>query len=127
MAPLSPGYEVDYGTGTLSANATTATIPNPANSRSYTVKVRAQNSSQQWGQWSPTATVTYFTDTVALKAIYNVMGGYNWTNSDDWNNDNTSIENWYGVTLDSASRVRAIDLDENNLTGRIPAEFGDLT
>jgi Leucine-rich repeat (LRR) protein len=37
------------------------------------------------------------------------------------------LDDWYGVTTDAAGRVTSLSLDENSLSGTIPAELGNLT
>ncbi|OHX66931.1 hypothetical protein NH26_11535 [Flammeovirga pacifica] len=72
-----------------------------------------------------------------------LMKFYEATNGDNWliknNNVNTSIpsdqqwnmendlDNWFGITTDDNGRVIAIELDNNNLSGTIPEEIGELS
>jgi len=63
-------------------------------------------------------------DRDALVALYNATGGPNWTNTWDLNAD---MSTWYGVTLNSNNRVSILDLYENNLSGSIPIEIGNLS
>ncbi|MCP4213769.1 MAG: hypothetical protein GY765_03885, partial [bacterium] len=76
------------------------------------------------------------TERDALIALYNSTGGDNWKNNSNWRNpgDPTQFnvpgtENtWYGVTCDAgATKVEAIDLSSNDLSGPIPAEINNLT
>ena len=65
------------------------------------------------------------TDSLALVALYNSTDGANWTNS--WNLADSSINTWYGVTLnDDEDRVATLGLSSNNLNGSIPSELGNL-
>ena len=59
-----------------------------------------------------------------LMAFYNAAGGDQWTNKTNWGSQN--IEDWYGVTVED-NEVVAIDLSDNNLKGKIPAELFYLT
>lgn len=59
-----------------------------------------------------------------LMALYNATGGDQWTNKANWGSQ--EIENWYGVTVEDKDVV-AIDLSNNNLKGKIPAELFYLT
>ena len=61
----------------------------------------------------------------ALVALYNATGGPNWTNNTNWLSDN-DISTWHGVRV-SDGKVTHLDLSQNNLTGMIPAELGNLT
>lgn len=64
-------------------------------------------------------------DSLALVELYYSTDGDNWKNKDGWLTD--PVRNWYGVSLDlQERRVRWIFLDENNLTGTIPDEIGEL-
>ena len=65
-------------------------------------------------------------DSLALVAIYNSTGGAAWTNNTNWLQTGQRVENWFGVQIDG-DRVQKIDLTENNLSGTIPTEIGDLT
>ncbi len=64
------------------------------------------------------------TDSLALAAIYNTMGGDTWTDNTNWLNG--SVDTWNGVTV-SNGRVKELDLNSNNLQNSIPAEIGNLT
>ncbi|GEM_PF-4128689 len=63
-------------------------------------------------------------DSLALVAIYQNMGGDNWKRNDNWLVGNVDI--WYGVTVVD-SRISALELSSNSLTGRIPTEISNLT
>ena len=65
----------------------------------------------------------------ALVAFYNATNGDNWTNNTGWNINAQSEEvasSWYGLTV-SGGHVTHIELEENNLTGNIPEELGNLS
>ena len=64
-------------------------------------------------------------DREALVALYNATNGPNWTNNADWLSDRP-IEEWYGVTTNANGGVAELRLGENGLSGRIPAELGNL-
>ena len=66
------------------------------------------------------------TDRAALAALYNATGGANWQNNGNWLS-NAPMGEWHGVTTDSDGRVTQLILDNNQLTGEIPAELGNLT
>ena len=61
----------------------------------------------------------------ALIALYKAAGGDNWTDNTNWCSDKPFNE-WYGVSFWNG-HVRGLHLAENNLTGEIPAEIGNLT
>ena len=66
------------------------------------------------------------TDRVALVALYNATDGPNWSNKTNWLSAEP-IGEWHGVTTDGSGRVTALDLDENELNGKMPAELGSLS
>ncbi len=68
---------------------------------------------------SPTAS-----DSLALIALYDAMGGDNWTNNTNWKTG--PVSSWHGIST-SGNRVTGIDLLANNLVGTVPAEIGNLT
>ncbi|MCH8838343.1 MAG: T9SS type A sorting domain-containing protein [Candidatus Marinimicrobia bacterium] len=65
-------------------------------------------------------------DSLALVALYNSTGGANWTDNSGWLEPDSALASWYGVTI-SNGRVDELRLRDNNLSGTIPAEIGDLT
>lgn len=62
----------------------------------------------------------------ALKALYRSTGGPGWTGNDGWLSEQP-VGEWYGVETDVSGKVIALRLPENNLSGFLPAELGDLT
>ncbi len=64
-------------------------------------------------------------DKAALEALYNATDGGNWTNNTNWLSDE-SVGSWQGVTV-SHGRVTGLKLADNNLTGAIPSELGNLS
>ena len=61
----------------------------------------------------------------ALVALYNATGGPNWKNNTNWLSDVPPGE-WLGVTADDKGRVTELSLFQNELSGEIPAELGNL-
>ena len=66
------------------------------------------------------------TDSTALVALYEATDGANWTNNTHWLSDRPLGE-WHGVTTDADGRVTELNLQENELSGAIPAELGNLS
>ena len=64
-------------------------------------------------------------DRKALEALYNATGGASWTNNTNWLSDQP-IGEWHGLSTNADGRVIALLLSENNLTGAIPPELGNL-
>ena len=65
------------------------------------------------------------TDREALVALYNATGGPNWERNGNWLSDEP-VSEWFGVATDDNGRVTALDLDNNQLSGEIPPELGNL-
>ena len=66
------------------------------------------------------------TDRAALVALYNATDGENWLDRTNWLSDVPTGE-WSGVTTNANGRVTDLSLYDNQLTGEIPAELGNLT
>jgi len=63
-------------------------------------------------------------DSLALVALYNATNGPNWTNKTNWLTG--PLDTWYGVTV-SDGFVTYVHLPNNNLTGVLPPEIGNLS
>ena len=61
-----------------------------------------------------------------LITLYDATGGDNWTNSTNWKS-NKPLGEWHGVVTDAYGRVTELNLQDNNLSGPIPADLGKLT
>ncbi len=65
-------------------------------------------------------------DWAVLQALYQATNGTGWAANINWNTS-AALNTWHGVTTNSAGRVTALHLDNNGLSGLIPAELSDLT
>jgi len=66
------------------------------------------------------------TECESLEALWDSTGGDNWTNKTGWGLD-TEVSKWFGVYInDDNTSVRALYLPDNNLTGSIPSEIGNI-
>ena len=65
-------------------------------------------------------------DIAALMALYNATGGANWNRTDNWGTD-AGLDQWEGVSVDRNGRVIGLNLTDNQLSGPIPGELGNLT
>ena len=72
------------------------------------------------------ATPTPIEEAEILDGIYDAMGGDDWTTNTNWKSTE-ALSSWHGVTTNAAGRVTGLALGENNLTGSIPPELGQLT
>jgi Carboxypeptidase regulatory-like domain/FG-GAP-like repeat/Leucine rich repeat/Leucine Rich Repeat len=63
-------------------------------------------------------------DSLALVALYTQCNGPNWTNNENWLVG--PVRNWSHISVEDG-RVTVILLGNNNLTGELPLELGDLT
>ena len=61
-----------------------------------------------------------------LVALYNATDGANWRFSANWLSDRP-IGEWHGIGTDSSGYVTHLYLQENQLSGQIPAELSSLT
>ncbi|MCF8358088.1 MAG: leucine-rich repeat domain-containing protein [Prolixibacteraceae bacterium] len=77
------------------------------------------------GIWSDT--LDYYNylrhDSLALVEFYDSTNGAGWTNNTNWLSG--QLDDWYGVVLDGR-HVTELVLTNNNLTGFIPQEIGNL-
>lgn len=61
----------------------------------------------------------------ALFSIYHDTGGPNWTNNTNWLVG--ALSTWHGVIVNDAGQVTHLNFLNNQLTGEIPSEIGNLT
>ena len=62
----------------------------------------------------------------ALISLYESTDGDNWKDNTNWNGPVGTECSWYGVKCFSGA-VYELDLEGNNLNGKIPAAIGSLT
>ena len=65
-------------------------------------------------------------DRAALVAFYHATSGPYWTRSENWLSG-VPLGQWHGIETNDVGRVTAITLVDSSLTGRIPAELGNLS
>ena len=78
------------------------------------------------GVSAQTSTPPTSPDRAALIALFDATGGANWADGENWLSDKP-IGVWRGVIANADSRVTALDLSNNNLSGAIPPEIGDMS
>ena len=61
----------------------------------------------------------------ALVALYNATDGDNWRGKDNWLSDHP-VDNWFGVYAGNNGCIYGLSLRENQLSGEIPSELGNL-
>ena len=61
----------------------------------------------------------------ALIALYHATKGDQWKNNTNWCSDKP-VGEWYGIETDYRGVIYSINLDENELSGVIPLEIGNL-
>ena len=64
-------------------------------------------------------------DRDALESLYHAAGGSGWIRSDGWLGGQ-ALGTWHGVSIDSAGRVTALDLEDNGLRGALTASLVGL-
>ncbi|MGM0633306.1 MAG: leucine-rich repeat domain-containing protein [Pseudomonadota bacterium] len=62
----------------------------------------------------------------ALIALYDATDGDNWTNNDGWLGEPGTECGWRGISCDTGEIIR-IRLDDNGLSGELPAELAQLS
>ena len=72
------------------------------------------------------AAIYYQSNRAALVALYNATDGPNWRYNRNWTSD-LPIWEWDSVTVPLNGRVTGLSLSDNQLTGAIPAELGNLS
>ena len=62
-----------------------------------------------------------------LIGFYNATNGPNWTNNTNWDTD-APLSEWYGIAMSSDNcHIETIGLNNNNLSGTISNELGNLS
>lgn len=61
-------------------------------------------------------------DRVALTTLYGETGGAYWKEAANWLSE-APLRDWYGIETDDEGHVTSIDLQYNNLRGRLPPEL----
>ena len=103
--------------------STSFLVPNSNHGdQSVTVGVRGTTAT---ATFTVTAAQTTSPDRAALVAFYNATDGPNWLNNTNWLSERP-IGEWYGVLTNDSSRVVALYLVENQLSGTIPPELAHL-
>ena len=68
----------------------------------------------------------FCSDRDVLVTLYEATDGDNWLENRNWLS-NRPIGDWYGVIADDSGRVIELNLSENELSGSIPPELGNLS
>ncbi|MBF0451375.1 MAG: DUF1566 domain-containing protein [Candidatus Magnetomorum sp.] len=61
-----------------------------------------------------------------LEALYHNTNGNYWRNNDNWMGDLSTECSWYGVVCENNAHVIKLILPENNLSGTLPQELGNI-
>ena len=64
-------------------------------------------------------------DRAVLAAFYEATGGPRWKVNTNWMTE-APLGEWHGVETNDAGQVKSLELSNNNLTGPIPVELGNL-
>ncbi|WP_420448604.1 Ig-like domain-containing protein [Candidatus Palauibacter sp.] len=76
--------------------------------------------------WADPCEIVEDKDRNILKEFYRWTNGEDWSNSENWLTD-APLDDWHGVTADTADVVSGLELGDNGLSGIVPLETGDLT
>ena len=102
----------------------------PTHEQAGTYEVTFTVADGQGGTDQDTITITVSAapqgDRDALVALYNATDGPNWKSKTGWLSDRP-LGQWHGVTTDGNGRVTYLVLSNNQLSGTIPGELGNLT
>ena len=79
----------------------------------------------QWSDFCTSVTEIPQSECEALVALYNSTNGASWKTNTNWLQTNTPCS-WYGVTCGNG-HVTQLILDNNQMSGSIPPELGNLT
>ena len=124
LTPALPaGLSFDASTRVLSG---TPTAGSTARMYTYTARDADGATARLTFTMAVTEPVVASSDREALVALYEAMGGAGWENNSGWLSGRP-IGEWYGVQTDASGRVTELYLGENGLTGRIPAQLGNLS
>ena len=66
-----------------------------------------------------------FSHRQALMAVFESAGGASWKVGENWGSDHP-LNEWHGVTADTADRVTELDLSDNGLTGTLAPDIGNI-
>ena len=75
---------------------------------------------------SPPSTTPDAGDLAVLATLYKATGGDNWDDNTNWFSEQP-LQYWKGVTINSDGRVTGLSLSNNQLSGYIPSELGNLS
>ena len=64
-------------------------------------------------------------DRQVLAELYAAMGGSGWTRKDGWLTV-ADLDDWAGVSVDGSGRVAGLDLEDNNVSGKLPYTLVNL-
>ena len=75
---------------------------------------------------SPPSTTPDAGDQAVLTTLYSVTDGDNWEDNTNWLSEQP-LQYWKGVTINSEGRVTELRLGNNQMSGYIPSELGNLS
>ena len=120
----NPNTKVD---STTAIGDTTKIITGLTNGTTYYYRITTVDTARNESGYSNEVSVVPYgfdNDSLAVIALYDSLGGTNWTNKTNWKT-NQPLASWYGITVEKG-RVTRIVLENNQLSGQIPAAIGNL-
>ena len=75
--------------------------------------------------WATSCELVADADRKTLEQVYRWANGDDWTNSENWLTD-APLDDWHGVTADTADMVSGLELADNGLSGILASEIGNL-
>ena len=120
---IADNDDIDYDAGNLNSR-----LALTLDAGSYTIEATTYDS-EATGDFTLIVSGIDFAapgdDRAALTALYHATNGDNWRNNTNWLTD-APLEDWDGVTTNGDGRVTELDFQENNLSGPMPPEIGNL-
>ncbi len=111
---LSPTFTLTANITSLSVCITTTDEAGDTFIKNFEITIR------------PTINDCVENDMAVLEAIYDALGGETWNDNTNWKTD-VPLNEWFGVETNDNGCVTRILLENNNLSGNIPAEIGDFS
>ena len=75
---------------------------------------------------APIEAGTAATDRAVLETLYHATGGDQWSRKTNWLRDDVPLSKWEGVFTNLQGHVLSLFLSQNQLSGEIPSELGNL-
>ncbi len=89
-------------------------------------RVTVRSGDEEAVAWFVVTTMEAGPDLQAMIALYNATEGPNWSDNTNWLSGEP-LGTWHGIDTDHEGRIWSLWLPENQMSGRLPRELGQLT